>query len=668
MIGLASLWAHAVAAALYSALALWTWHSGSGDRRARTLSAAFLTMAVWAAAQALVPHAPAAWAVEAARNVAFLSFMHILRRGTGPRSLSFVYAAVAAVAGLQFAVALVPAIAPTVRDSLAVTLAAGALVLVHNLYAQATRGSRWGIRLPALALAMMWGIDFHLYTVSYVTQGPVDDLLALRGIVAVMLVPLFAVATRRNSGWRVQLSRTATFRSLSMVALAAYFVAMLTLARAAAPLAGDWARLAQAAFILLTVGGALLILPSRRARARLHVLIAKHLFEHRYDYREDWLRFSRTIGGAEPDRPVAERLVKALAELAGAPGGLMLDLDDAGRFTPGARWNWQGAAVVDPGPQTDLASWLGRTGIIIAFDMPDPRFPSPVPVQAGAAWAGVPIIHGDRLLGLVLLARPDPVRPLDWEDFDLLKAAGSQAASHLAEAHGQAALGEARRFDEFNRRFAFIMHDIKNLVSQLSLVARNAERHAANPDFQADMIATLHASVKKMNHLLARLPREVAGEGRPLAPVPIRSLLTTVAEPKRRLHPVEVAGDPALHALGDWARLEQAIGHLVQNAIEASGPGVPVLLSAALRHGEVVVEVRDRGRGMSPDFVACDLFKPFLSTKEGGFGIGAYEARSLVAALGGRLQVESAEGQGTTFTIHLTPADAGAAAPERISA
>jgi hypothetical protein len=87
-------------------------------------------------------------------------------------------------------------------------------------------------------------------------------------------------------------------------------------------------------------------------------------------------------------------------------------------------------------------------------------------------------------IGLVLLGHPPITRALDWEDFDMLRAAGRQVASYLAEARGQASAGhEARRFEEFNRRFAFIMHDIKNLVSQIALTARNAERHADNPAF-----------------------------------------------------------------------------------------------------------------------------------------------------------------------------------------
>src|SRR5205823_3993400 len=120
-------------------------------------------------------------------------------------------------------------------------------------------------------------------------------------------------------------------------------------------------------------------------------------------------------------------------------------------------------------------------------------------------WAGIPLLHHQRLTGVVLLGAPEYRRALDWEDFDLLRTAGKQAASSLAEALGQEALADAQRFEEFNRRFAFIVHDVKNLVSQLSLLSRNAERHADNPEFRADMIATLKGSVGKMNELLARL-------------------------------------------------------------------------------------------------------------------------------------------------------------------
>src|SRR6185436_19438132 len=106
-------------------------------------------------------------------------------------------------------------------------------------------------------------------------------------------------------------------------------------------------------------------------------------------------------------------------------------------------------------------------------------------------------------------------------------------------------------------------------------------------------------------------------------------------------------------AVVDPDRFEQALGHIVQNAIDASDNSEPIDLIIGRRGLEAIVEVIDRGCGMSAEFIRSRLFHPFSSTKEGGFGIGAFEARSIVAGLGGRLEVQSREGEGSRFTIIL---------------
>jgi putative PEP-CTERM system histidine kinase len=283
-------------------------------------------------------------------------------------------------------------------------------------------------------------------------------------------------------------------------------------------------------------------------------------------------------------------------------------------------------------------------------------------LDESAVWAGIPLIHHDRLVGVVLLAPPDYRRPLDWEDFDLLRTAGRQAASSLAEAHGQQALSNAQRFEEFNRRFAFILHDIKNLVSQLSLLARNAERHADNPEFRADMVATLKSSVGKMNDLLARLAPQSSGRVQRIEPQRLLPILNAAIADKRRDRDVSLSGDTGAKALVDAQALEQAVEHLLQNAFDASSGAVSV--SVADEGDVVAVAIADKGVGMDGEFIRNRLFQPFASTKPGGFGIGAFEARSLITAMGGRISVDSGLGRGTIFTIIL-PAAGTAAEPER---
>lgn len=689
MIGLIGVWSHALAAVLYGALALWRlrrWNQDPSDRR---LTAALAMTSAWAIFTAFLgPYSTASGIAASGRNIAFLAFMYSLSRKAGDDerqgALRILYIVVAAVIGLQLTIGgVAPEFVhkPLIYDALqsagqmiGLTIAAGSLILVHNLYGQAAPDSRSAIRLPMIALAAMWAYDLHVDTVAYLTRAPVNDLMAMQGAVLAMLVPLFALASRRSAQWRVQLSRAATFQSLSLLAILVYLLLMMSATRLLELVGGHWVRVGQVGIIFAMTVAALVLVPSGRMRALARVMLAKHLFEHRYDYREEWLRFTRTIGSAGDDAaPLGERLIKAMADIAEAPGGLLFVPDDYGRLALTASWNWRGVLPEPGGDASAFIRFLEANTFILDFGSVRDgavRFHGesvalPDWLAALDGWAGIPLLHNEKLLGLVVIAHPPVRRPLDWEDFDLFRTAGVQAATCLAEARGQEALANAQRFDEFNRRFAFIIHDIKNLVSQLSLIIRNAERHADKPEFREDMIATLHSSVRKMNDLLARLGRGSSNvESEPVRTMSVAQSVAAVAEIKRRVHPVEVSGEAGLAACADPSRLEQAMMHLVQNAIDASPADAPIRIRYETRGREAAIEIVDTGCGMSADFVRTQLFQPFASTKEMGFGVGAYEARTLVAAMGGRIEVESREGAGTRFTL-LLPRDEKIAASEK---
>jgi putative PEP-CTERM system histidine kinase len=396
-------------------------------------------------------------------------------------------------------------------------------------------------------------------------------------------------------------------------------------------------------------------------RAWLKVKVAKHLFSHRYDYRAEWQRFTGTLGRpGQGAAPLAERVVQAVADLTDSPAGLLLVPDGSG-IGVGANWRWDASSLPSASDDVALAHHLASGARIVELDAvrADPSAiedAAAVPqwmLDRADAWAIVPLVHLDTFVGAILLSRPPVNRPLDWEDFDLLRVAGRQAASYLAEDRSHAALADAERFDEFNRRFAFILHDLKNMVSQLSLVARNAERHADNPAFRADMVETLKDSSERMQSLLARLSQRSAPRAEPLQPVDIAALIERVAAVRRASHPIVCRSISTPVAAAQPARLETVLGHLLQNAIEASAATQPVMLSASIVDDRVAIDVGDHGHGMSPAFVRDQLFRPFASTKQGGFGIGAYEARQLVGEMGGNLAVTSREGEGTLFRVLL---------------
>jgi putative PEP-CTERM system histidine kinase len=278
----------------------------------------------------------------------------------------------------------------------------------------------------------------------------------------------------------------------------------------------------------------------------------------------------------------------------------------------------------------------------------------------------VPLILHARLFGFVLLQNPRSPVKLNWEVIDVLEIAGSQAASQLAQQDAANALMVARQFESFNRMSTFVVHDLKNLVLQLSLMNANAARHKDNPEFQADMLETVDYSVQKMKIMLQKLSRLDNAE-QPLA-LALDQVVTQAVALKAAFEPrPELAvEDPQLRVLADRERLERVVGHLIQNAIEATPRTGSVRIRLRREAGQAVIEIADTGEGMTEEFIRERLFKPFDSTKSAGMGIGVFESREYINELGGSLEVSSKPGAGTTFRVLLphhqqeTPADGGA--------
>jgi putative PEP-CTERM system histidine kinase len=252
-----------------------------------------------------------------------------------------------------------------------------------------------------------------------------------------------------------------------------------------------------------------------------------------------------------------------------------------------------------------------------------------------------------------VLARARTRVDVNWEVNDLLKTAGRQAASFLAQMQATEALLEARKFDAFNRMSAFVVHDLKNIVTQLSLMLKNAQRHSQNPEFQKDMLLTVENSLDRMRQLMLQL-REGATPPGGAAGVDLTEIIRRVeAVATGRGRRLELVLEARPGTRGHEERLERIIGHMVQNALDATPEDGRVCLTLSRHGGQACIEVADTGHGMSREFIRERLFKPFQTTKQAGMGIGAYESFQYVQELGGKIEVESEPGQGTKVTILL---------------
>lgn len=669
-------WGYGFAALCYAAFGLYVFKAWRGGAPGGALLGAVAASCGWASANFLFAsdaegsvHLVAVVMLDAVRSGAWYGFVLILLRPLHTRR-RWLAAVAAAIVAVQCAAVFLE-FAGVGRGQLSVSLVLGAwlahavfgLILVEQLYRAVPTASRWGIKPLCLALGAAYIFELYIFADAFLF-GRVDrDMWAVRGIAHALLIPLIALSGSRNPSWtlRMSVSREVVFHSTALAASGLYLLVIAGAAYYVRYFGGDWGRALQMALLFagLVLLGVLLF--SGAQRARLRVFVSKHLFPYRYDYRNEWRRFTQALSAAAGGLDLGQSVIRALADLVESPGGGLWLKDTDGRLTMHSRFNHQPSAAVEPADSAFCRFLREREWIVDLEEYrrcprqhDDPVLPEWLSALAGA-WLVVPLISGNQLIGLVVLNAPRTPFEIDWEVLDLLKSAQRQAASYLERMLAVEALLEAQKFDSFNRMSAFIVHDLKNLVAQLSLMLKNAERHKHNPEFQQDMLETVSHAEAKMRALMQQLQEKRSID--PPKVVCVSAVLSKVVQSKRAMSPLVQYIDrlkEAPEVLAHPERLERIVGHLVQNALDATPDDGRVTVSAEPGSpGWVRAVVEDNGCGMSPAFLRERLSRPFETTKSTGMGIGVFESRQYVNEIGGRIRFDSEEGCGTRVTLEL---------------
>jgi len=360
--------------------------------------------------------------------------------------------------------------------------------------------------------------------------------------------------------------------------------------------------------------------------------------------------------------PLPERSIKAVAQIVGAPAGLLWwRSNDLEPYRCTATWNtrlWPDIEVQRNEPA--LRFMCDRQWILDTAELD--RDPELYDGLRRPAWTEqlpdallvVPLISNEELLGFIVLFQSSSAFRLTFEEIDLLRTSGRQVAVHLAQYEGDKQLAEVQQFEAFNRLTAFVMHDLKNLIAQQSMMVKNAAKHKDNPAFFEDAMATIENSVARMNKLLRQLQSgDTAGPTE--RAVLSDALLEAIENTENRKPEPRFENDgEGLAANIDRERFTTVVAHLIRNAQEATSADGSVTIRLRRDKGTAIIRIEDNGCGMPADFIRTRLFRPFDSTKGSkGMGIGAYQARTFVIASGGSLEVESEPGRGTVVTIHL---------------
>lgn len=577
----------------------------------------------------------------------------------------------------------------------ALLLVALALVLTNleQTFRSAVGTQRWRIKFVVLGLGVIVGA--HVYVRSQAILFSVHDV-ALAGIESSALLVgglLLAVAYARTGLAEIDVypSLAILRSSFTALILGAYLLVVGVLAEVARALGGAASFQFQAFVVLLGMAGLAVLLLSDRLRHAIHRFAVRHFARAQHDSVRVWTLFSRRLASVRDEAGLcatAARLVSETFEVLAVR--VWLHDERAPQLALAAATTRPAANGVAPAPPAPDAALVigGLQGRAAPFDLEEVDAPWAAALRqaspgefpnGGARWC-VPLRAGDRVQGALVLAdRVGGVR-YSPEDQELLRCVADHVASLLVTLRMSDEVLRAREMEAFRTMSAFFVHDLKNSAASLRLMLNNLPVHFDDPDFRQDALRSVGNIARRIDEMIARLG--ALRQQPAFAPVPsdLNAIVSEAVEAMRASGDLAgvttecrlAGGLPPVQA--DRAQLRSVVTNLVLNARDAvdgrgrvevsTGPGAgepvgePGLPGRA---GEgaprVVLTVADDGCGMTAAFVRDQLFRPFQSTKKKGLGIGMYQARMVVEAHGGRIQVESEPGRGTTFRVSLPGGD-----------
>ena len=535
-------------------------------------------------------------------------------------------------------------------------------------------------RLRAMFLAVLIGILSQLLVVS---GGLLYGGLRVTWLAASAL-PLFAMgvvaslalARRRLSDMSVPLARPVIYySSVSLTLAGAFLLTMAVVSKVLPILTPEWKRWVSVVFYLLVGGGGLVLAISPRVSRAIRRFIDRNFYANRYDYRREWERVTNALTPSASVHDLAQQSDSLLCSVFDAERTALYLRDESGT-------GYQRIAGPPAMPDmiaagNPLPTEMRRTRAAVVFDdlVHDlERIPIAVENRAAIhtlhAAVCAPLAVGDEVLGLVWLSDKRTDESYSLEDVEFLGSVARHLAAALWFARQAERLAESRQLEALGRLSTFVLHDIKNQVSGLSMVVENARRHMGNPEFQREALAVIERAVGSLKELMAHVAsvarspdvlkgacalEEIVGEGLAAAG------LTRGDRDGLR---VVVESVPTVVRV-DRGHMVRVLTNLLVNAREAlpGGRGEIVLrseiVSANGAEGDLTLVVKDNGRGMSEEFLRSGLYRPFSTTKPGGLGVGLAQVKGIIDGHGGTITVASRPGEGTSFTVRLPGAAAG---------
>ncbi len=537
------------------------------------------------------------------------------------------------------------------------------LWLIEQLYRRTNKHDRWAIKALCLGLGLAFAYDFALYANGVLTEN-IDTLFFYgRGWIIVFTLPFIVMTARRVKHWstRIYVSRDIVYSSTLLTVAGLYLLIMAFTGYYIRYIGEDWGNMFQNIFFALS--GLILasLFISESLRRQLKVFITKHFYANKYEYREEWMNFTSILekNGDSPYQVALNAMIRPFD----CEQGMFVVLEN-GKFKKRAFYN-----LDDNYPESDqvlqkLSYEAIRHHWIIDIKALKSDSDTKVPFQFDGKEVStidtfsyiVPIADKNTIKSVCLLSRPNSTQTLNWEDRDLMWAISKQLAVYLSLYQTNKLLTENQQFDTFNRMSAFLAHDLKNILAQLQLLAKNGKRHKDNPEFIDDAFETIDSAVVRLSKVVDHLRKKNLAVNTTEI-FSVESIIKSVCEERALTKPIPEFNTKANEAISipaDKERFRNMISHIIQNAQDATSTDGFVNVTTSRQGVYYTILIEDDGVGMSEDFIENRLFKPFDTTKgNSGMGIGAYDAKKFIEQLHGYINVQSQPGEGTKFTIHI---------------
>ena len=545
------------------------------------------------------------------------------------------------------------------------------VIILNNMektFRSAVGTMRWRIKFLVLGLAVVFGARIYTQGEALLFSG---HSLALAGIdgASLFIGCILMMAAYLRSGFaeiEIYPSHAVLQGTVTVFLAGGYLFIVGVLAQVLAYLGGTGNFQLQAFLVLLGIAALAVLIFSERLRQTVRNFVSRHFQTSQHDTRKIWTLFTRRMASVLDQPGLCLASANLISETFNVLSVTIWLLDTREeRLIIGASTAIGAGMPIDLNAQFNASESLlcGLRRFSLPFDLEKVtgdwwsalRQASPGKFRRGGNRLGVPLMAGERLLGIAILADRVNGARYSVEELDLLKCIGDQIATSLLNLRLSEEVVYAKELQAFQTMSAFFVHDLKNAASSLGLMLRNLPVHFDDPVFREDALRGIAGTVNRINHLTARL--NVLRDKLELRAVEsdFNQLVMEALETLGEVPEVELVKEfqPLPKILVDREHLQSVVTNLVLNARDAVGNGGRINVKTSQHEDRAVLLVSDNGGGMTPGFVRDSLFRPFHSTKKKGLGIGMFQTRMIVEAHRGSIQVESVLGKGTTFRVSL---------------